>query len=159
ADRRLRRTDALVVSIDPDRLACGRVDRRHVAARPRRRVQDTPDHDRRRLKVVVGPRAEIVGLPTPGDAEVLDVVAVDLIERRVLRAARIGAVISPFDGLRSVLGRRHDRPGKRDEGDAERRTHPADANVFQRYCPDGGVSPADDLTTTVTFAPAVKLPS
>ena len=66
------------------------------------------DHQRRRLEVELRPRAERVGLEPPGDFELVEVVRVDLIERRVARVAEIAAVGPPLAVRRAVLRKRSD---------------------------------------------------
>src|SRR5438093_834949 len=48
-------------------------------------------------------RAEIVGLPRPGDFEVLHIVAVDLIQGGIARASQLAPVRPPLSILRAVL--------------------------------------------------------
>ena len=64
---------------------------------PRGGIQNPVRHHWRRPKVELGRRAEVVGLPAPGDAQLADVVAIDLIQRRVAGAAGIVPVVEPFD--------------------------------------------------------------
>ena len=77
------------------------------------RVHDAVDHERRHLHVVVGPRAVVVGLEPPRDAQVLRVVFVDLVERGVFRAARLAGIRPPFAVRRPVLGRERARRQRR----------------------------------------------
>ena len=108
---------AFFEAIDPERLAGLGVDRYCGAARAGGRVQDPVHHDRRRSEVDVRAGAEIVPVPAPFDLELRDIVSVDLVERRVARAAQITAVVRPFSILGSVLGekrgaREHDDSGE-----------------------------------------------
>ena len=94
---------AFVEAVHPERLAGGRVDGDDVAPRAGGEVQHAADHQRRDFPVVVGRRAEVVRLPPPDDLELLDVLRVDLVERRVLGVARIAAVVAPFALRRALL--------------------------------------------------------
>ena len=58
---------AFVEPVHPERLAGGGVDGHGVAPRAGREVQHAADHQRRDFPVVVGPRAEVLRLPSPGD--------------------------------------------------------------------------------------------
>ena len=99
------------------------IDRGHLAERGRR-VEHAADHERGHL---VGARPEhpvpfdgfrvVRGIPTPDDLEIRDVVPVDLVERRVLRAAVVAAVGRPVAGVEAVLG-----PG-RCRGESQQRRH------------------------------------
>ena len=121
--RRLIEARALVRPPGPQRLAGAGIGRHDVAARTGGEVQHAVHHDRRRLGVErLGRRAEVVEPPGPGDLQVLDVVAGDLIERRVARAAFDGAVGPPFHRLgtgrragrgRAALALEGERPGER----------------------------------------------
>src|SRR5262249_47603223 len=81
-DWRLLSAHPFVEAEHPQRFARGAVDGHYVAPRARGGVQNPSNHQRRDLIVVVRPRPEVLRLPAPGDPEVLDVVLVDLIERR-----------------------------------------------------------------------------
>ena len=54
---------------DPDQFAGLCIQRDHGAARAGRGVDHALDHQRRAFQLVFGPRAEIVGLESPGDFE------------------------------------------------------------------------------------------
>src|SRR5207249_3758798 len=58
-------------------------------------------HERRAFELELWTRAEVVGLETPGDFELIEVAAVDLIERGVPGAANVGGVVRPFAVLRA----------------------------------------------------------
>src|SRR6185503_10836563 len=80
-------------------------------ADPVRGVQNTVDHERRRTKVrgdsqlrIAGRESGINGRTPPRDVKLRDVGLVDLIERRVLRAAGVAVVASPLTGFGAVLG-------------------------------------------------------
>ena len=93
---------AFVEAVHPERLAGGRVDGDDVTPGAGGEVQHAADHQRRDFPVVVGRGAEVVGLPAPDDLELLDVLRVDLVQRRVLGVALIAAVVAPF-ALRGAL--------------------------------------------------------
>src|SRR6185295_5010820 len=97
--------------VDPDRFAGGRIDGGDLAKRGAD-VQNTADHDRRsfvakRIKLrVLLEDFEIRRVPTPRHFKLLDVLPIDLIERRVLSAALIAAVESPFGFCYTVFSSR-----------------------------------------------------
>ena len=98
--RRSIESRAFVRPPGPQRLAGAGVGRHDVSARTGGEVEHAVHHDRRRLGVErLGGGAEVVEPPGPGDLQVLHVVAGDLIERRVARAAFHGAVGPPLAGL------------------------------------------------------------
>ena len=99
----------LVEPVDPPQLAGGRVQRHDVAAAAGGGIEHAVDHQRRGLVVEVGKRPEVGGAEAPLRLEVVEVVAVDLVERRVPRAAQVAAVRPPLAPGGAVLGeaRRH----------------------------------------------------
>ena len=117
--------------VHPERLAGAGIDRRRLVQRGGQ-VEHAVDHQRRRLQaadgdgpVVLpsGQRLEVDvavdGLPAPGDAQILEVARVDLIQRGVLGAAVVAGVAAPLavDGavLRGGgLCRECQRSGSRD---------------------------------------------
>ena len=62
--------------------------RRRRPARSRGRVQNSLDHQRRRLQIGFRTRTEVVGLEPPGDLQLIEIAPVDLIERRIVRVCR-----------------------------------------------------------------------
>src|SRR5207245_590541 len=87
-----RRSDgarALTLGVDPDDLAGLAVERHDGAARAARRVDHALHHQRRAFEFELGARAEIIGLEFPCNFQLVEVARVDLIERRVARAADI----------------------------------------------------------------------
>jgi len=58
-------------------------------------------HQRRAFEFELGARAEIIGLEFPCNFQLVEVARVDLIERRIPRAAEIPAVGAPFAVLRA----------------------------------------------------------
>src|SRR5262245_58458653 len=64
------------------------------------KVEHAVHHQRRGFALVFRLRPEIVGLPRPCDFEILHIVSIDLIERRITRAAFFTAINSPL----SILG-------------------------------------------------------
>ena len=79
---------ALVHPPHPQLLARLRIDGDDGAAHARLCVHDAIRHERGHLHVVVGPGTKVVGLEPPGDAQVLGVLFVDLIERGILGTTR-----------------------------------------------------------------------
>ena len=110
AARQLARRDrgavALAVAVRPDQLTAAAVERDDGAAGPGGRVEHAPDRERGAFELVLGARAEVVGLEAPRDLELVEVGGVDLIERRVPGAAHVGRVVGPV----AVLRARH--PGR-----------------------------------------------
>src|SRR5204862_7219933 len=82
--------------------------------------------------------------PTPGDAKIPDVVASDLIERRVLRVGEIAAVRPPLavlsaglrEGARRRAGRRDDarKEGERFSHESPHSLTIATASTSIRFC-------------------------
>ena len=103
---------AFVLAVHPHHLAGDGVERDDGAARAGGGVDDAVDHQRRRLEVELGARAERVGLEAPRDLELVEVVFGDLVERRVPCAGQVAAVGRPLGALRlglSAQGRRSSR--------------------------------------------------
>jgi hypothetical protein len=74
---------------------------------------NTPfDDNRRAFELVLGPRAEDVGLESPRHFERVEVRGVDLIERRVLRAANVVGVMRPVAGAGEDGRAPEDAPGR-----------------------------------------------
>ena len=84
----------------PDQLAGLRVERDNRPARPAGRVEDAFHHQRRALQLVLGERAEAVGLEPPRHFELVEVGAVDLVQRRVAGAFQVGGIMRPLAVLR-----------------------------------------------------------
>src|SRR5581483_7649076 len=78
-----------------------------------------------------------VGLEAPGDLELVEVVAGDLIERRVAGAVEIGAVVRPFAVARARLA------GGRLREDARRRPQERDGAPRNESDEDGVDGRAD----------------
>ena len=111
----------------PDRLARAWVEGRDDAETGEG-VHDTVRHQRRvlvgaRLRLGVRRRDRVVGrAPSPRLAQLPDVCRIDLIERRVLRAAGVAAVKAPL--VRSgPLGVGHAKHGRRDDAGDDRSSH------------------------------------
>src|SRR6185503_12587800 len=105
----------------PQRLAGRAIERGDEAVRVLR-VDDAVDDDRRRFQVRVdaqlGKRIgerRVHRRPAPGDLQALDVVARDLVERRVAGERVIGAVVAPL-ARRALLRANHDSAAH-DHGD------------------------------------------
>ena len=111
ATRRVRATLPFVEAMHPEQLAGGRIGRDDRAPQPGRRVDDATDHQRCRLEVVLGLRSEVVGLQTPGDLQITEVVGGDLGGRRVARAREVAAVGRPLE-VAGVLGLDRDDPDR-----------------------------------------------
>src|SRR4051812_27469864 len=50
----------------------------------------------------------------PGDIQLADIIFVDLIERRILRATRVATIVAPFARLRAILSEAMLRGGAHD---------------------------------------------
>src|SRR5438093_7366601 len=100
---------AFIHPIHPERIArpCIRSD--HSAVIARGEIENAVDVEWSRLALKLSP-AEIIRLPRPGDFEVLHIVAVDLIQRRIARTAQFASVRSPLSILRAVLRQRWQGP-------------------------------------------------
>ena len=121
--------------VHPDRLAGRGVDGRHLVQRGRD-VQHPGHHQRRRLehpdpearKLLAQPveiERPVGRRPAPGNLKVVEVAGVDLVEGRVLGAAGVAAVASPFAVRGAVLGVRIGRP---ERGRAPRQEHHGNEN-------------------------------
>ena len=95
----------------PHQLAGGRIHRHHRATRPGRGVHNTVRHQRRRLQIEFGTRPKVVCFEAPCHLELIEIVGVDLVERRIVRVAEISSVRPPLSVLGSGLPRDgHSRP-------------------------------------------------
>src|SRR4030095_5796522 len=94
---------ALVEAVGPLDLAGRWIDGHDRPSRAGGRIQHALDHDRRAFEFRFGTRTEVIGLESPRDFELAEVGAINLIERRVLRAAEIRGVHRPL----AILGARH----------------------------------------------------
>ena len=100
----------VVGALHPDRFAGRRVPRLDQTDRVRR-VHHTVDHQGRRpVRIGVAQVGDDVqnrlidGGPRPGDAQLIDIVRINLIERRVLCRAVVGAMGAPLSVGRAGLG-------------------------------------------------------
>src|SRR5205085_11087571 len=112
---------ALAQTVRPYHLAGPAIERDDRAPRAAGRVQHALDRERRPFELVLRTRTEVVGLVAPRDFELVEVRAVDLIERRVARSSEIRRVVRPVAGSRGGLRRRLRLRGddrvERDEGE------------------------------------------
>src|SRR5262249_47274014 len=91
----------------PERLACSRISRDDRPAWAEGEIDHALHHDRGHFGIRV---AEIVEFPAPRNLKVLDVVFVDWIERRVIRAARLARIGAPLAVFRALLRDRGQNP-------------------------------------------------
>ena len=84
----------------PERLAGSRIDSHHLPAGRGHGVDDAVDVDRRGAVEVVDVGPEVVAPPDPGDLQVGEVVAVDLVQGRRAGVPGVAAEIAPL----AVLG-------------------------------------------------------
>ena len=101
--RRRRAARTFALAVHPEQLSGGGIERHDRAPGAGRRIHAAVDHQRRRFEIHLRPRAEVVGLETPGDFEVAEVRRGDPIERRVPRVTEIAAVGRPFALVRAGL--------------------------------------------------------
>jgi hypothetical protein len=109
----------LVFLVHPQHLAGRGIEPDHRAARAGGDVDHPVGHQRRGFPVVFGTRAERVGLETPRDLELAEIVLVDLVERRIVRVREVGSVGSPFPIGRGGLTGELDRHVSQDCRDRE----------------------------------------
>src|SRR4029077_8579784 len=95
--RELARRDsgavAFTVAVRPDQLPAPPVQRDDRPARAGGGIQDALDRERRPFELELGARAEVVGLEPPGALELVEIGGVHLIQRGILRASDLGAVL------------------------------------------------------------------
>ena len=97
---------AFVLAVQPLHFArCG-IERDHRAARARRRVQGVVHVERGCGIQRVGARAEKIRAQAPRNAQILEVVLVDLVQGRVALARKVAAVGRPLLGATTRCGRR-----------------------------------------------------
>src|SRR5438094_1464025 len=101
---------SFMLTMGPEQFAGGRVKRNHSAARSCGRVQNAVHHERSSFQLVLRPVAKIVGLDAPGDFKVVEVRGVDLVQRAVASARKIGGVRRPLRVFRMELSRYGVRP-------------------------------------------------
>ena len=108
---------ALADAVRPDQFAGFRIQCHHRPPRTRGCIDDAFHHQRRTFQLVLGTGTQTVRLETPRYFEFVEVGSVNLIERRIFGASRIGGVIGPFAVLRrrlaSGLAKRCRRCGKK----------------------------------------------
>ena len=102
--RRICAALAFVLAVHPEHFARGRIQSDHGAARSRRWYRALPcTISGVAFELIFRPRAERFRLEAPGDFEFVEIVRVDLVERRVARAAEVAAVGGPFPVFRAGL--------------------------------------------------------
>jgi hypothetical protein len=120
--------------VRPDQLAGAAVERDDRPPRAAGRVQHAVDGEGRAFELELGTRSEHVGLEPPRDLEALKVRGVDLIERRVLRAAQIRGVMRPVTARDRRRTRRAILAGKAGADSDERSNKTQQANA-RRHVP------------------------
>ena len=93
----------IVTAIGPQRLAGGGVGRDHGAPGAGGEEQLAARHQRSHFPGRLRRGAHVLGLPAPDHLQILDVVRVDLIERRIPGAAGVASVHAPLAGGGSSL--------------------------------------------------------
>ncbi len=86
---------ALALTVHPQELTGFRVQCHHGSPRATGRVEHAVRNERSAFQLELGPAAEVVGLKTPRDLEVVEVGGVDLVEWRVPGVAQVPAVGGP----------------------------------------------------------------
>src|SRR5258705_12362408 len=94
-------TISFAVAMRPDQLAGAAVQRDDRTPCTRGGIEHAFDGERCSLELVLGARAEVVGLEAPRDFELAEVARVDLIERRESRATHVGREVGPVAVLRA----------------------------------------------------------
>jgi len=84
-----RATRAFVLTMRPEELTGGGVERYYRSPRTNGGIDHAIDHQRCGFELKLRARAKVVGLEAPGDLELVEVVRVDLIERSVTPVAEI----------------------------------------------------------------------
>ena len=102
---------------------------------PGRRVHDAFEHQRRGFELELGTRTERIGLEAPGQLERAEVRGVDLIERRVSRAAGVAGIGRPFAIFRADLPADSDGVGCQTRRESQHREHRADVVSWQAAQP------------------------
>ena len=113
---------AFFETIGPESFARGSVDCNRGALGSRGEIQLSVDGERGDFQVEVGARAKVLRLPPPRDLELVYIGCVDLIQRRILRASRVAADISPVCSVRSFLRPRSKRQGGKQCADRQHLT-------------------------------------
>src|SRR4051812_9323015 len=119
--RRFVEAFTLIRTVYPQCFARARIGGDDIAPLVHGEVEDAVDHDRRRLAAGLRIRQQAVGLPDPGDFQILDIVAIDLIEWRVMRTPILPSETPPFPALRALL--RNGRMDPEQRGDQKPQTH------------------------------------
>ena len=114
---------ALAQAVRPHHLARPSVERDDRSPRAAGRVENAFDRERRAFELVLGPRAQVVGLEPPRDLELVEVARVDLVERRVARAVHVGRVVRPVAVLRRGLTGGLAEDARAERRERERESH------------------------------------
>ena len=130
--------------VAPQCLAAGRIDGGNLSE-VRRHVEHAVDHERRDLvgvgaeravlphDLVAGPERFVDRRPRPGDAQVSNVVAGDLVESGILRVPLVPAVAAPLAG--SGTGLRLNRARDQERGEARQTDQSSRALVRHLHSP------------------------
>src|SRR5262249_10241776 len=116
---------------------------------------------RRGFELILGARAELIGLEAPGDLELREVGRVDLRRRRVARAGEVRGVAAPLEIARR-LRREHERE-QREPDSGQQRFHrssrvrlQADTTTRTRSAYKRTPHPSANSSTRVSAACAVR---
>ena len=94
--RALLGTGALFQAVHPQRFSRRGIDRDHIAARARSRVEHPANHERRCRVVKVDAWTEVARTPPPGNVQLCDVLPAHLIEGRILGAPGVPSEVAPL---------------------------------------------------------------
>ena len=133
---------AFVDTVHPPQLPGGGIEREDRAPCAAPRVEHAVYHERRRLVVEFGARAQVVGLEPPGHLQFAEVAGIDLVERRVTSASEISSVSPPLAVFGPQLSLdRHRRPEKQagQWGQPRDQTTERLPHVSFFSCPSGSV--------------------
>ena len=103
---------AFVFAVNPQQFSALWIHRDHRPPRSRCRVKNAVHHQRRSFQLVFRPVAEIVRLNAPGDLQIAEITGIDLVQRTIASARKIGGVRRPLVVLRMELRGYRRRPGK-----------------------------------------------
>src|SRR5581483_5779561 len=145
--------EALLLAMHPQELACGGIERHHVATGTRDAVDHTARHERSRFQVELRSWPQAGRVEPPGDLELVKVCSVDLVQRRISRISEVTAIRPPFTVLSAGLRaqRRCAKP-KGKSGDCRRNNS---SEVAHQRLPAGSASgPTSTLACVFASGPS-----
>ncbi len=122
-------------AVRPHQLTSFSVERDDGSPGPAGCIEDAVDGQWRSFQLVLRPWSEDVRLEAPGNFEILEVRRVDLVERRILRAANVRGVMRPIALRRGRLTWGGGAVLTRDaDGDASHDREQANQSRLSRHC-------------------------